>query len=237
MHHPERKNIPDHAWNGVYIKDIVYGANDGIITTFAVVAGVAGAGLDATVVLLLGLASLIADGFSMAASNYLGSKSEKHFTLRERRVEEMEFKADPHWEYTEMEGILKKKGYTSEDIAVLSPLLFKSKDFWIDIMLQEELGVSPVDEGGHPIKNGAATFSAFVIAGVIPLTPYLFISGTYDTFSTAIIFTAITLFVVGALRSRFTGNSWVLEGFEMLFVGGIAAVIAYGIGYVISSIV
>src|SRR3989338_2229571 len=100
----EQAVVRKHQAGGTYVKDIVYGANDGIITTFAVVAGVAGAGLDSTIVVLLGVANLLADGFSMAASNYLGSKSERDYVMMERRTEELEYHHEPEEERAEMFG-------------------------------------------------------------------------------------------------------------------------------------
>jgi vacuolar iron transporter family protein len=231
----EQKSLRKHRPAGEYLKDTVYGANDGVITTFAVVAGVAGAQLDYSIVILLGLANLLADGFSMAASNYLGSKSEIDYALRERKTEELEFHHEPEEEYAEMFGFLRRKGYIKKDAEILLPLLSKNKEFWLDVMLQEELGLAPPNTATNPLRGALATFFAFVAAGVIPLVPYLFIE-TSAVFAAAAVFTAITLFVIGALRSLFTGQKWFIAGGEMLFVGGIAAVIAYTVGFLVSAL-
>ncbi|MFN4181248.1 MAG: VIT1/CCC1 transporter family protein [Candidatus Paceibacteria bacterium] len=157
---------------GKYIGDLVYGANDGIITTFAVVAGVAGAELAPNVVIILGVSNLLADGFSMATSNYLARKSENDYQIAQT--------------------------------------------------------------GGHvdlenPIKNATATFIAFVIAGSVPLVPYII--GTNDKlFNQAIIATGVALFIVGSLRTRVSHVKWWRGGLEMLFVGALAASVAYVIG-------
>jgi len=233
MQHPSPTK---HHTSGTYIKDIVYGANDGIITTFAVVAGVAGAGLEHSIVILLGLASLLADGFSMAASNYLGSKSEYDYALRERKTEERELHEEPEVEHAEMHGFLRRKGYTKKDAEELLPLLSKNKEFWLDVMMQEELGIAPPDTNGNPTRAATATFFAFITAGVVPLIPFFFIT-TGNTFALASIFTVAILFIVGALRSLFTGQRWFLAGLEMLGIGGVAAVIAYGVGYGVSLVV
>jgi VIT1/CCC1 family predicted Fe2+/Mn2+ transporter len=164
---------------GEYIGDLVYGANDGIITTFAVVAGVAGAGLSPAIVVILGISNLLADGFSMAASNYLARNSEKQYLEKIGNLEE------------------NKK---------------------------------------NPLKNATATFVAFVIAGSIPLLPYVFgIKG--DMFLQAIIATSITLFVVGSLRARITGINWFRAGMEMLAIGALAAFVAYIIGKLLGNLI
>lgn len=221
---------------GVYLKDIIYGANDGIITTFAIVAGVAGASLDGTVVILLGAANLLADGFSMAASNYLGSKSERDYTVRERRMEELELRHEPKEEYAQMSMFLRRKGYTKNDSDAMVPLLSKNKQFWLDIMTREELGVGPPDSLGQPVRAASATFLAFVCAGAVPLMPYFFFANG-DVFTMAAISTATALFFIGVLRSSFTGQRWHKAGIEMFLVGGMAAVIAYGVGFLASTLV
>ncbi len=165
---------------GKYIGDIVYGANDGIITTFAVVAGVAGAELFPKIVVVLGIANLLADGFSMAASNYLARKSEQEY--------------------------------------------------------QDTLGETQNRAEKNPWKNALATFVSFVLAGFIPLIPYVF-GIEVDTFLLAIISTSIALFAVGSLRSLVTGTKWWLAGTEMLLIGALAATVAYVIGDLLGSLI
>jgi len=215
----------------------VYGANDGIITTFAVVAGVAGASLSSGIVILIGLANLFADGFSMAASNYLGTKSELELFKRERNVESVAIQKDSALEKDEIYKILSDKGYSGEDLDRLAALIYKNEKFWVDLMMQEELKMAPV-ESYRPKISAIITFVSFVIAGFLPIAPYLFIdNGSEYIFQYAIILTALALFSVGSLRSIFIERKWYINGLEMLFVGGIAAVIAYGVGYMLKSLV
>lgn len=162
-----------------YIGDLVYGANDGIITTFAIVAGVAGANLSPGVVIILGISNVLADGFSMAASNYLARKSEKDY--------------------------LDNIGKEQENI-------------------------------NNPLKNAVATFMAFILAGLVPLLPYVF-GIKENVFSYAILFTGLILFTVGSLRAKITGANWFKAGTEMLFVGALAASVAYFIGAMLANFV
>lgn len=159
-----------------YIGDLVYGANDGIITTFAVIAGAAGASLSSTVVIVLGVANLIADGFSMGASKYLSTRSEQ--SLEEARSQHRSAFAD-----------------------------------------------------------GTATFIAFVIAGALPLVPFLVQESVEHSFLVSSIATAVALFLVGAARSLVIKKNFVVAGLEMLSVGGVAALIAYGVGYYIQTLI
>lgn len=215
---------------GNFIGDIVYGANDGIITTFAVVAGVAGAALSPTVVLVLGFANLIADGFSMAVGNYLGRKSEREYADSERRTEEWEVEHIPEEERKEIREIYQKKGFEGEDLERAVEIITSDKKRWVEAMLKDELGIFKEDEG-NPLWNGAATFGAFVIAGLLPLLPYIFKLGS--AFQAAIGMTGFALFIVGSTRSLVTRKNWLKSGLEMLGIGVLAAAAAYGAGYFI----
>lgn len=237
IHKPRYPAIPGHKKGGQYLKDIVYGANDGIITTFAIVAGVAGAALGSNVIVLLGLANLLAAGFSMAASNYLGTKSEQDFYHRERGAEEREFHERPAEELAEMRGLLTQRGYKEHELGALLKLLFRQKDFWLDVMLEEELGISPpASLHNQALMSAGVTFAAFVGAGSVPLIPYFFLPGAVNVFQSAIMFTAAALFLVGSLRSVFTGRHIALSGLEMLAIGGVAAGIAYGVGHAMGNL-
>ena len=155
----------------------------------------------------------------------------------ERENESKEFDDEMEEEIVEMGEILAEKGYDAADTEKMLPLLQKNREFWLDIMLREELGLAPIENGNNPFSNSVATFLSFVGAGFIPLIPYFFAAEVDSVFRLAVMYTAITLFVVGALRSRFTWRHWLLSGGEMLFVGGIAAFIAYGVGYLVSNII
>lgn len=220
------------TFGGSYIRDVVYGANDGIITTFAVVAGVAGASLSSNIVLILGFANLLADGLAMAIGNYLGTKSEQEYMKKEREMEEWEIKHVPDCEIKEIRDIYKAKGFKGKSLTKMVDLVTSNKELWVDTMMIDELGILPNDDTSA-FKNGLATFVSFAIAGVFPLLPYVLFPS--NSFNTSIIFTALSLFTVGALRTFITKKNWIIAGFEMLFVGAIAAVVAYTTGYFIET--
>jgi VIT1/CCC1 family predicted Fe2+/Mn2+ transporter len=157
-----------------YLPDLVYGANDGIITTFAVVSGVAGAGLAETVIIILGFANLVADGFSMGASNFLARRS-----------------------------------YADADDRA---------------------------DTAEAMKHGSATFAGFVVAGIVPLLVYLVPMGEASRYPAAIAVTLVTLFAVGAARTKVTKLGFFRSGFEMLLVGAVAAAVAYGVGALAASL-
>jgi len=233
------KNKHAHFKSGRYIKSFIYGGLDGTVTTFAVVAGVAGASLSSSVILILGFANLAADGISMAVSDYLSTKAEKEYDKNERKKEAKNIVKSPKFEKKELVKIYVKKGFSKKDAETISRILCKNKEACIDVMLSEELGIGNEDK--NPVKNALVTFSSFVIFGFVPLLTYVISKMHYafqnNTFLTASILTGLTLFLLGASKVKITGRNWLKSGAEMLLVGGITAIIAYFIGDVISKIV
>ena len=226
-----------HKKGGKYVKDVVYGANDGIITTFAVVAGVMGSGLSEVTIILLGIANLLADGFSMAMSNYLGSKSETEFYEKERATEEWEIENEREKEVKETKEFLMAKGYSLEDSVKFIELFSKNKELWADFMMKEELNL-PYDEKKNYKTSSSFTFISFVGAGLIPILPFLMWNGDKGAlFTLAIFFTGFALFFVGSMRTYFTGKNWAQAGLEMLIIGGVASVISYSVGAIIKGFV
>lgn len=229
------KTREQHIRLGQYLKDMVFAANDGVVTTFAVVAGVAGAELSRAIVLIIGLANLIADGFSMATGNYLGTKSEQELYIREEAIEKEEIRTIPEKEKDEIRELLEQKGYRGEALEAMVRLISSNEKFWTDFMMHEELELfTPKMES--PLRHALATFVAFVVAGVLPLLPYIFIKDG-DTFLLSSIGAGAALFAAGALRKFFSKRSWFWSGIEMLFVGGSAAGMAYLVGFLLKSLV
>lgn len=224
---------------GQYIKSFVYGGLDGIITTFAVVAGVVGASLKPGIVLILGFANLIADGISMAVGDYLSTKAEKEYERAEREREIWEVENYPEGEKQELIELYMDKGLSKEDAKTMTSIISKDRKAWVDIMMVEELGIVESDES--PLKNGIATFLSFGFFGFVPLIAYIisqFIPVVVEhTFLTASILTGVILFILGVVKVKITAQGWFKSGIEMLLVGGIAAAAAYGIGHLLSQIV
>ena len=221
---------------GKYVKSLIYGGVDGIITTFAIVAGVVGANLDFNVIIILGFANLLADGLSMGIGDYLSSKSEREYEQGEREREEWEVEHYPEGEKKEMIEIYEDKGMSSEDAQTIIEIISKYPKAFVDIMMAEELGIIETDDS--PIKNGVATFLSFAVFGFVPLITYVIaqlITYLRDnpslSFLLACILTGLTLFVLGSLKVKVTGKNFIRSGLEMLVLGGIAAAAAYGIGF------
>ena len=221
-----------------FIGEMVYGGLDGIITTFAVVAGVAGANLGANVVLILGLANLLADGFSMAIGSYLSTKSEQEFYAREKQRETWEVEHYPEGEKAELYELYLSQGYAEADARAMVEIKAKDHDLWVNAMMLEELGM--LEDTSHPLKNGLATFISFIIAGVLPLVVYLLSlilpipAGV--AFPTSMVLSGLALFGLGAAKVLATQNNPWRSGLEMLLVGGLAAGVAYVVGALLKGI-
>ncbi len=220
---------------GGYIGDMVYAANDGIITTFAVVAGVTGANLSPAITIIMGLANLLADGFAMASGNYLGRKSELDYQDFEKKVEEQEIVNWPREEIAEIREIYRKKGFQGEELERVVKKITSNKDVWVNEMMVSELGLLPEGDKS-PFKHGLFTFISFVLAGTLPLLPFL-LPFLPSHFYMAAIFSGLALFMVGSLRTLVTGAYWFSGGLKMLVVGGIAGAVAFLVGYLLRTVV
>jgi len=240
--HELKTATESHKKGGQYIKSLVYGGLDGIITTFSTVAGVNGAKLTYGVVLILGIANLLADGVAMGLGDYLSEKAEIDFSVSERKREEWECDNYLEGEKEEMVQIYTTKGVHGDDAKEIVDIMARNKKAFVDIMMVEELGLMPVEEGEKPWRSGIVTFLSFVAFGFIPLIPYIIttiVSGTTKmagadaAFGSAIGLTGVTLFSLGAITSRFTPQKWWKAGLFMFINGAIAAGIAYLVGYLL----
>ena len=228
---------PHRTGGGSYIKSFVYGGLDGTITTFAVVAGVAGASLSSNIILILGFANLIADGIAMAFGDILSTRAEQQYHAAERAREEWELENYPEGEKLELKELYIEKGLSEEDSDKLVEILAKYPDFMIDVMMKDELGI--IEDDDSPIFNGLVTFGSFVVFGFVPLLVFVvqrFVEWDINSMFWACALTGLTLFGLGVSKSRFSSVKWWKSGAEMLFLGGLAAVAAFYIGKALESL-
>lgn len=216
-----------------YLRDWIYGGIDGAVTTFAVVSGVAGAELSSTVIVVLGLANLFADGFSMAAGNYSGTKAEHDQIEHLRRVEHRHIEQEPEGEREEIRQIFALKGFEGETLDRIVEVISSDRERWVKTMLTEEYGL-PVEARSEWLA-ASSTFSAFLICGVVPLVPYLL--GLQDAFAFAVVSTGVVFFLIGCFRSKWSLYPWWKTGLGTLAVGGVAAAIAYAVGFALRALV
>ena len=221
-----------------HLRDFVYGGIDGAVTTFAVVSGVAGAGLSPGIVVILGLANLAGDGFSMAASNFLGSRADLQLLDKTRRIEEQHIERYPEGEREEVRQILLAKGFSGESLDEAVRTITSDNDLWVETMLREEHGLSL--DRPDPLRAAMVTFFAFIAIGFLPLVAFLanlvFPQSVSQPFLWSTILTGVGFFTVGAIKSRFVADCWYLAGLETLSVGGVAAALAFAAGYCLRDI-
>jgi VIT1/CCC1 family predicted Fe2+/Mn2+ transporter len=216
-----------------YLRDWVYGGIDGAVTTFAIVAGVVGAELSSGVVLILGLANVVADGFSMAASNYAGTKTEVEEKAQLRKVEERHIETVPDGEREEIRQIFRGKGFHGPDLERAVDVITADTKRWVDTMLSEEYGLPKVVRS--PLKAAASTFAAFMLCGMVPLLP--FVIGAPASFELSNVMTGLDFYLNGSGKSRWSPVSWWRSGCETLAIGMGAAALAYVIGHALRSLV
>lgn len=224
--------------NQSYLKDLIYGGIDGVVTTFAVVSGVAGAGLSEGIIIILGLANLIADGFSMAISNFLGTRAEEQHREETRAQERRHIELIPEGEKEEIRQIFKQKGFRGEDLERIVETITNDEERWLDTMIQEEHGL-PL-KSANPWKAALATFVAFVVVGAVPLSVFVWNGVTpfpiSNPFLVSAISTGAAFFTIGELKGRFLNHRFGWSGLETLLVGSCAALLAYGIGFLLRNI-
>jgi len=230
---------------GDFLKSLVYGGMDGIITTFAVVSAVAGGNLSQSTVLIMGVANLLADGISMGVGDFVSSTSEVEFTRAERAREMWECENYLEGEKNEMiEIYAAKKGITDKDARTIVDIISRDLDTFVDIMMFEELGMLPPDDGDmkDAAKGGALTFASFLVFGFIPILPYVIRgtatpnarAGVDSTFIVSVALTAITLFALGAATQRFSVRKWYVAGAFTFANGALAALASYMIAWGVS---
>ena len=221
-----------------YLGEFVYGGIDGSVTTFAVVAGAVGAGLDSAVIIILGFANLLADGFAMSVGAYLSTKSEQDNYEKHRKIEYWEVDHLPEVETEEIREIYRAKGFEGELLEQVVSVITADKDRWVDVMMKEELGM--MEESKSPIMMGAITYVSFVSIGLIPLLVYVWdYIGNFpgDLFLWSCLFTSVGFIMVGFMKAYVTNTSIAKSIIETLILGAIAAGVSYFVGDILEQII
>lgn len=215
-----------------FLPEFVYGGIDGAVTTFAVVAGASGAGLDTNIVIILGFANLIADGFSMSVGNYLSTKSEQQAYQRDRAYEYWSIEHMRDSEVEEIREIYRKKGFEGPLLEQVVSVITADRDRWVDVMMKEELEVAPSPR--KPLHTALATFVSFQLLGLVPMIAYvldLFVSlEAQRLFPLACLLTGLAFLVIGYLKARVNHISILRSMGETLLLGAIAAALSYVAG-------
>jgi len=206
-----------------YLRDWIYGGIDGVVTTFAVVAGVVGAQLPSRIVLILGLANLVADGFAMAAGNYSGTQAERDDYDRLLAVERKHIAVVPDGEREEIRQIFGGKGFSGDQLERIVDVITADDSRWAKTMVVEEYGLAPTPKS--PILAALSTFAAFMVCG--PLVGYLGAGGL----APCVVATGMVFFAIGAVKSKWSLTSWWRSGFGTFVIGMSAAALAFCVGF------
>ncbi len=214
------------------IREAIFGAQDGLVSTLAVVSTVAGAYPDRFTILVAGIASGLAGVFSMAAGEYLGSKSQREIFDAQIAGEREEVQERPGEAQAEIAYMLEEDGMPHDDAAQVAAVMARHPDVLLKTMVEKELGLA-VDVGEASPATGALVMGASFGAGaVVPIVPHLLLP-VGPSVVASVVATGAVLFAIGALKTRWTRRSWIRSGLEILLVGAVAGVVGYFFGNVL----
>lgn len=224
----KKKEEVNHNINGKYIRSLIFGFNDGTVSNLALVAGLSGAMLGNKVVILGGLADMIAGAISMGLGNYIATKSQVEFYRHEYQREKEEIKTLPKLEIKEIEEIYRKKGFKGKELAMVVKRITSDKKRWVNVMMEEEMGMTRRSIE-NPVAVGLMTFGAFLLAAAIPVLPF-FVLPVKEALILASVTCMSLLFAVGVAKTHYTGRDWLRSGMEMVIIGAIATLASYYLG-------
>lgn len=219
-----------------YLREFVYGGIDGAVTTFAVVAGGFGANLDPGILIILGFANLLADGFSMSVGAFLSAKSEQDNFTKHEKIEYWEIENLPDVEREEIADIYRAKGFKGELLEKVVDQICSNKDLWVAEMMKDELNM--MRDGKSPFKIGLATLISFILVGFIPLMVYLwdfFFPTELNIFLWTSILTGVAFLIVGWLKGVVNQTAALRSISETVALGLLAAVVAYYVGDILET--
>ena len=214
-----------------YLGEFVYGGIDGCVTTFAVVSGAVGAGLDSSVIIILGCANLLADGLAMSVGAFLSTKAEIDNYNKHLKTEYWEVDHLPDVEREEVRDIYRKKGFEGELLETVVDVITNDKDRWVDVMMKEELELQK--ETKSPFGVGLATYISFLILGAIPLSVYIWdytVSSIGHIFLISSGLTSLSFAIIGYLKAVINQTHKLRGITETLILGGLAALVSYYVG-------
>lgn len=233
--HYSRGGIAEEAWHrggrSGTLRAAVFGVNDGLVSNLSLVMGVAGAMTQNPVIVLAGIAGLLAGAFSMAAGEYISMQSQRELFQRQIAIEREEMRIMPDEEERELAGIFRDKGVPADDAARIAAALMKDPEHALDTKVREELGLDP-DELGSPFGAAWSSFISFGVGALVPLLPFLLTTGTAALVA-SLGLSFVALFLVGAGVSLVTGRGVWFSGLRQVAIGAAAAAVTYGVGTLI----
>jgi VIT1/CCC1 family predicted Fe2+/Mn2+ transporter len=222
-HHTER-----HVAAGANLRDVMLGLNDGLVASFAVTSGIAGAFAESRVVLMAGLAEMLGGAVSMGLAAFISARSQIEFYESEVDRERDEINRFPDHERDEIRGIYRQKGFSGPLLDQIVAHITGDPDRWAEVMMREELGFTE-ENFESPLKSSMVVGASYLIGAAVPVAPYLFIAPAEGVVISAIV-TVLVLFAVGAAKTIITSRSWWRSGIESMLTGIAAGAVTYGAG-------
>jgi VIT1/CCC1 family predicted Fe2+/Mn2+ transporter len=221
-----------HTPQGRFIREVMFGTNDGLVSTIGFVAGATGSLMQAHLVLLAGIASVVAGSLSMGIGAYLASKSQQEFFESEKAREHREIEEVPEDERKEIRDIFAQMGFLKDEVDMIVRRITSNKDLWVRFMMREELGI--LEETVNPVSIGLLMSAAFVVGSIPPLLPYAFIEQPLSALRTAVIVSFVFLFLIGVAKTTLTQQTWWKGGVEVMLLGSLATGVGFGIGRLVT---
>jgi VIT1/CCC1 family predicted Fe2+/Mn2+ transporter len=222
------KELRNHGSGSAIIRDLILGGQDGLVNVLGVVLAVAEATNSRYIILISGLAATFAESISMAAVAYTSSKAAKEYYEKQLAMEWEEVRTRPAEEIAEIRQIYAQRGFKGTMLNKVVQTITGNKKVWVDVMMKEELGLSP-EEFAHPVRDAFVVGGAAIVGSLIPLIPYFFVSLS-TAFWTTLGISTLALFTSGAIKARFTKINPFKSAVEMAAVGMAAAIAGYLIG-------
>ena len=230
---PRTPTSPHESRATSFLRPAVFGGSDGLVSNLALVMGVAGATADNQAIVIAGIAGLLAGAFSMAVGEYVSVRSQHELFESQHRLQERQLREDEAGERAILEGIYRERGFTADEARAIVATLFATPERALEAMLRDEVGLDPRAIGG-PWAAALSSFIAFVSGAIIPLLPFLLLSGT-PAFVGSVVFSLTALFLLGLGVSFLTKRPPIRCGLRQLALGGVAALVTYLIGQAIGT--
>jgi VIT1/CCC1 family predicted Fe2+/Mn2+ transporter len=218
-----------HTPEGKMLRDVIFGLNDGLVTSIGFVSGVTGAVFQSKIIILTGIAQVVAGGIAMFIGAYLSNQSQQEFFLKEIAREKREIKEVPDVEKQEIRDIYNQMGFLPDEVEMIVNRITSDDKLWVRFMMREELGILE-EEIENPVRAGMIMGGTFLIGGIFPLIPYFLIENTYIALKFGILLSVLVFFSIGAGKSILTKTHWLKSGLQVTLLGGLAAAIGFLIG-------
>ena len=225
-----KKEVSLTAKQGSLLREFIFGLNDGLVSTLSLLAGLSGALISNNIIILGGLAEIVAGSISMGLGAYISTKSEEEYYKSKIAKEKKSIEDIPSIEIKELKDLYRKKGFNKKEINLIVNKITKHKATWLDTLIHEKIGIEENFE--DPKKMGLTNGLYFIIGGLFPILPFFFFQASFPLLM-GTVFALIVLFIIGILKSRSTGRNWFVSGLELAVICLIAASLSYLAGKVI----